>query len=98
MCFDCVLHFISGAITTVAFTLMVRCSQRCTTRISATHYSTLASFEVLGKLTMTSISGTIAEKIGYNKFFALCCLVLVLNLIVLRIPNRLTDNEVTHCD
>ena len=81
---DSILHVISGMITTLTFTLMVACSQKCPRTLSATHYSTLATFEVLGKLYMTSVSGTIVDVIGYGKFFFMCTVLTLPPVILLR--------------
>ena len=77
-----ILHLVSGMITTLTFTLMVACSQKCPRILSATHYSTLATFEVLGKLCMVSVSGTVVDLIGYIKFFIVCSLLTLLPTIL----------------
>jgi hypothetical protein len=84
---DCLLHLVSGMITTLTFTLMVACSQKCPRILSATHYSTLATFEVLGKLCMVSVSGTVVDMIGYTKFFVICTCLTLLPIILLRTGN-----------
>ena len=84
---DSVLHVISGMITTLTFTLMVVCSQKCPRVLSATHYSTLATFEVFGKLCMMSISGTIVDAVGYGKFFITCTVLTLLPVILLGTAN-----------
>ncbi|XP_028414473.1 major facilitator superfamily domain-containing protein 3-like [Dendronephthya gigantea] len=81
--FDCLLHLVSGMVTTLTFTLMVACSQKCPKIFSATHYSTLATFEVLGKLCMVSISGIVVDLIGYINFFTVCTCLAVFPIVLL---------------
>lgn len=80
---DCTLHLVSGMITTLTFTLMVACSQKCPEMLSATHYSTLATFEVFGKLCMVSVSGSLVDILGYLRFFIICTILMLLPLILL---------------
>nr|XP_003228431.2 PREDICTED: major facilitator superfamily domain-containing protein 3 [Anolis carolinensis] len=46
----CTQHLIAGLITTLTFSLMMHCSQKAKESIQATHYSFLATLEVLGKV------------------------------------------------
>jgi PAT family beta-lactamase induction signal transducer AmpG len=64
----CLEHLAGGAITTVVFALMMRHTDR---QIGATHYTLLASFEVLGKLAPATLSGVLATRVGYPALFAL---------------------------
>ncbi len=91
--FDCLLHLVSGMITTFTFTLMVACSQKCPRILSATHYSTLATFEVLGKLCMVSVSGMLVDMIGYFKFFIICTFLTLLPIISLKTGNTSFQQE-----
>jgi MFS family permease len=63
----CVEHLAGGAITTVVFALMMRHTDR---EIGATHYTLLASVEVLGKAPLGIFSGKIAHAAGYPALFA----------------------------
>ena len=63
----CYEHLAGGAITTVVFSLMMRHTDR---QIGATHYSLLASLEVLGKLPLATLSGIIAASWGYQLLYA----------------------------
>jgi MFS transporter, PAT family, beta-lactamase induction signal transducer AmpG len=61
-------HFFGGALTTVMFALMMRHTKR---DIGGTHYTALASLEVLGKSTPGALSGVIAAALGYPGLFAI---------------------------
>lgn len=63
----CVEHFVGGAITTVLFALMMRHADR---EVGATHYTLLAAVEVWGKVPLGTLSGVIAERLGYLGLFA----------------------------
>jgi hypothetical protein len=63
----CAEHLAGGAITTVVFALMMRHTDR---EIGATHYTLLASVEVLGKAPLGIFSGKIAHAAGYPALFA----------------------------
>lgn len=71
----CLEHFAGGAITTIVFALMMRHTDR---QIGATHYTLLASLEVLGKLPLAALSGVLAHSLGYARLFALGTLLCVL--------------------
>lgn len=66
-----VQHFIGGLITTLTFTVMMHCSQNADERIQATHYSFLATLEVMGKLTFSALAGWIVDWIGFPASFFL---------------------------
>ena len=60
------LLLLSGAITTVTFAWMMYCSQLAPSRRQASHYTSLATCEVLGKLIFVSLtSGWLVEQLGY---------------------------------
>ncbi|XP_042320075.1 major facilitator superfamily domain-containing protein 3 [Sceloporus undulatus] len=65
----CVQHLIAGLITTVTFSLMMRCSQKAKDSIQATHYSFLATLEVLGKLVFSTLAGTLVDWLGFMSAF-----------------------------
>jgi MFS family permease len=54
-------HLVSGALTTIMFAFMM---QRVDRRIGATHYTVLATLEVLGKAPLAVASGWIADRVG----------------------------------
>lgn len=59
-------HFFGGMLTTTLFAFMMWNSDK---RIGATHYTILASVEVLGKMPGGFFSGVIAESAGYTCTF-----------------------------
>ncbi|XP_033750385.1 major facilitator superfamily domain-containing protein 3-like [Pecten maximus] len=66
-----IMLLISGTVTTATFTMMMQCSQLAPSRIQATHYTTLATLEVLGKLTFSVITGSITDFVGYRYVYLL---------------------------
>ncbi|KAL8624875.1 hypothetical protein ACOMHN_016171 [Nucella lapillus] len=74
------LLLVSGAVSTAAFTLMMQCSQRADAHCRASHYSLLATAEVLGKLVFSIFVGALTDFLGYSLAFGLF---LSLSLIVL---------------
>lgn len=89
----CIEHLLSGAITTVLFALMMRHTRR---EIGGTHYTLLASLEVLGKSAVGLFAGAIAQRLGYATLFAIAT---VLSLAfaalayALRAPLTAAENE-----
>lgn len=63
----CLEHFAGGALTTVLFALMMRHTDK---QIGATHYTLLASLEVLGKMPFGPLSGVMAQRLSYEALFA----------------------------
>ncbi|XP_076464989.1 major facilitator superfamily domain-containing protein 3-like isoform X2 [Babylonia areolata] len=86
-----ILMVVSGAVSTAAFTLMMQCSQHASPHCRASHYSLLATAEVLGKLLFSVFVGVITDWLGYSLAFGLF---LTLSLIVLPLfhyaPNSLS--------
>ncbi|WP_437735180.1 MFS transporter [Sorangium sp. So ce1335] len=62
-------HLFGGAVTTTVFAFMM---SRVRRSVGATHYTLLASVEVLGKSPAVWASGVLAERLGYAALFALC--------------------------
>ena len=71
----------SGVVTTTTFTLMMYCSQRSPSAIQASHYTTMATVEVLGKLAFSIVIGQFTDIVGY-----LCSFVLFVVLSIFVIP------------
>ncbi|XP_062043817.1 major facilitator superfamily domain-containing protein 3 [Lepus europaeus] len=67
----CLQHFLGGLVTTVTFTVMMRCSQLAPRALQATHYSLLATLELLGKLLLGALSGALADGLGLRLCFSL---------------------------
>lgn len=59
-------HFFGGALTTTMFAFMM---SRVDRRIGATHYTALATVEVLGKTPASLLSGVLARHLGYAGVF-----------------------------
>lgn len=74
------LLVVSGSISTAAFTLMMQCSRRAKATCQASHYSLLATAEVLGKLLFSVFVGALTDAVGYPWAFGLFTL---LSIIVL---------------
>ncbi|XP_025910899.1 major facilitator superfamily domain-containing protein 3 [Apteryx rowi] len=78
---DCAQHLFAGTVTTLTFSAMMRCTQGADASIQATHYSFLATLEVLGKLAFSTVAGGVVEQLGFPGgfccFLALCLLALL---------------------
>jgi MFS family permease len=61
-------HFFGGMITPVMFAFMM---DLCDRRVGATHYTALAAVEVVGKMGVSSLSGLLADRIGYGGLFSI---------------------------
>ncbi|MEM9692271.1 MAG: MFS transporter [Myxococcota bacterium] len=77
-------HFFGGALTTVMFAFMM---SQVDPRIGATHFTLLASVEVLGKTPTGLLSGVAADALGYTAPFAAAVILSVVYLLVL-VPLR----------
>ncbi|EDO45315.1 predicted protein, partial [Nematostella vectensis] len=81
---ECALQLVGGAITTATFTLMMQHTMETANQAQATHFTALATVELLGKLTMMSVSGMVVEVFGYQVFFSLCESFALLVVVALR--------------
>ena len=63
----CAEHFFGGLLTTAMFSLMMASVDR---RIGATHFTLLASVEVIGKAAPGLLSGLMADTLGFQAVFA----------------------------
>ncbi len=62
--------FSAGVITTATFTVMMRVSQRgAPEELAGTHYTTLATFEILGKLAFAGVAGALVDHLGLEAMF-----------------------------
>jgi MFS family permease len=75
------LTFLSGVVTTATFTLMMQFTQNVSAGMRATHYTSLATVEVIGKLLFTSSCGWLATIAGYRLVFLLF---IILSAVVLQ--------------
>jgi len=67
----CLGNFCAGILTTAAFTAMMNLSQGAPESIRSTHYSLLATTEVLGKLSFATVSGLIIDEVGLVCIFGI---------------------------
>ena len=86
------LTLLSGVVTTSTFTLMMQCSRQAPSGVQATHYTMLATCEVVGKLAFTSVCGWLADFVGYRFLFLIFA---ILSAVVLpwlsRFPSESTS-------
>ncbi|XP_045180006.2 major facilitator superfamily domain-containing protein 3-like [Mercenaria mercenaria] len=82
----------SGVVTTTTFTLMMYCSQRSPSSVQASHYTTMATVEVLGKLSFSVVIGQFTDIVGYLSSFALFVILSLFVIpILLRCPMLLVE-------
>jgi len=90
------LTLLSGVVTTATFTLMMQCSRRAPSGVQATHYTILATCEVVGKLAFTSVCGWLADLAGYRFLFLIFA---VLSAVILPWLGRFRSESVSElCD
>jgi len=90
------LTLLSGIVTTATFTLMMQCSRQAPPGVQATHYTILATCEVVGKLAFTSVCGWLADFAGYRFLFLIFA---VLSAIVLPWLSRFPSDSASElCD
>merc|ERR1719430_294174 len=67
----CFANFCAGMLSTACFTAMMSLSQAAPGDIQSSHYSFLATMEVLGKLTFATISGSLIDNFGLDSVYFL---------------------------
>uniref|UniRef100_A0A8D2AQW1 Major facilitator superfamily domain-containing protein 3 n=1 Tax=Sciurus vulgaris TaxID=55149 RepID=A0A8D2AQW1_SCIVU len=77
----CLQHFLGGLVTTATFTVMMHCSQLAPRALQATHYSLLATLELLGKLLMGALAGVLADSLGPHPCFTVFLILAALPLL-----------------
>ncbi|MEO8877414.1 MAG: MFS transporter [Polyangiaceae bacterium] len=77
-------HFFGGLLTTATFALMMSRTEK---RMGATHYSVIATVEMLGKAPIPMIAGPIAERFGYTLTFGVGAAISAM-LLFLLLPLR----------
>ncbi|XP_033127448.1 major facilitator superfamily domain-containing protein 3-like [Anneissia japonica] len=80
----CSLQLIGGAITTTMFTLMMQCSQKAPVEVQGTHYTLLATLEVMGKLLFVAGVGWLSDSLGYSFMFCMFIIISVLAVTFVR--------------
>ncbi len=89
----CAEHFFGGLLTTSMFALMMSSVDR---RIGATHFTLLASVEVLGKGLPGLLSGVFVDAAGFQPVFAASVVLSVLFLAVMpKVPGHFSQRETT---
>lgn len=87
----CLQQFLGGVVTTATFTVMMHCSQLAPRALQATHYSFLATLELLGKLLPGTLAGVLADGLGPRLCFAAFLVLSGLPVLDLRLaPSNLT--------
>ncbi|MDP2269868.1 MAG: MFS transporter [Archangium sp.] len=82
----CAEHFFGGLLTTSMFALMMSSVDR---RIGATHFTLLASVEVIGKAAPGLLSGFFVDKVGFQPVFAASVVLSLLFLLVVpKVPEH----------
>lgn len=90
----CLMLLVSGIVTTATFTLMMQCSKRAPSHIQASHYTTLATLEVVGKLLFSVSLGSVTDAIGYENVFILFLVLTTLVISFLQsCPQELTHHQ-----
>ncbi|MCS6901606.1 MAG: MFS transporter [Myxococcales bacterium] len=81
-------HFFGGVLTTIVFAFMMG---QVDSRIGGTHFTLLATLEVLGKAPMGPLSGILVYMVGYKGLFALGSLLsLAVIFVVIPLHRRVT--------
>lgn len=83
-------HFFGGMLTTTLFAFMMWNSDK---RIGATHYTILASAEVLGKMPGSFFSGVITEAAGYTNTFIAGTVISAVVIFILPLYRRSSVKE-----
>ena len=65
----CLTSVGAGAVTTAVFTMMMQISKKAPDNIQGTHYSLLATCEVLGKLLFAALAGWLIDLFGLQAAF-----------------------------
>ena len=86
-------NFCAGMITTATFTTMMRISQTAETEVQSTHYSLLATMEVLGKLMFASVAGWMIDMFGLEPVFQLFVVFAVMTVPILWLRPQLEDSK-----
>ena len=65
----CLTSVGAGAVTTAVFTMMMQISKKAPDDVQGTHYSMLATCEVLGKLLFAALAGWLIDLFGLQVAF-----------------------------
>ncbi len=90
----CLFTIGAGAITTPVFTLMMGLSQKSPKDIQGTHFSMLATSEILGKLMFATVNGWIIDLVGLQVMYVIFSLLAILvPIVMLQAPKSLTQQH-----
>ena len=73
-------HFVSGVVTALVFAFMMSRTDR---RVGASHYSLLATVELVGKNPAAPLAGLLAHQLGYAPVFLVAALLALVPLALL---------------
>ena len=91
----CCVLFSAGVLTSSVFTIMMRLSQTAPESVKGTHYTTLATFEVFGKLAFAAISGYLIDTIGLKPLYLFFVLLSFLTVPFVRnAPKVITESHI----
>lgn len=94
----CCVLFCAGVLTSTVFTLMMHLSQTAPEEIKGTHYTTLATFEVLGKLSFAAICGYLIDTFGMDNLYLLFVLLAFLTIPFIMNAPRVIINSHNKAD
>jgi len=95
----CFANFCAGMLTTACFTTMMSLSQGAPEDIQSSHYSFLATMEVLGKLVFATISGSLIDSFGVASVYFLFASFSVLTVpLIWAMPCLDRVKQKTNCD
>jgi len=95
----CFANFCAGMLTTACFTAMMSLSQAAPEDIQSSHYSFLATMEVLGKLIFATISGSLIDSFGVDSVYLLFAFFSVLTVpLVWAMPSIDQEKQKTNCE
>ena len=90
----CCVLFCAGVLTSSVFTLMMRLSQTAPDSVKGTHYTTLATFEVFGKLAFAAISGYLIDTIGLKPLYFFFVILSLLTVpFIINTPKVITKSH-----
>ena len=89
----CLTSISAGGITTAAFTMMMTLSQKADQAFQGTHYSILATCEVLGKLLFAAFAGWLTDLVGLQAIYAFFSLLAVMVVKFIRTFSEVNANK-----
>merc|ERR1719273_852598 len=88
----CFVSPTAGALTTAVFTMMMKISKKAPEDIQGTHYSLLATCEVLGKLLFAALAGWLIDMFGLQAAFIMFTMLAIMVIPVINFaPDSVTN-------